>query len=149
MKKINKICKELIKSKVINENGKIDTNQIDNKNLNQEFLLEINEEFKLIKQKNESLIESSDKILGLDFKEMQTYLVYINEKSFCFDKKNIEERKEEYYKRITREVMKNLKKIIDILVNNLVNKYNKYIDKKFEEEKKKKVVPKIKTNKRR
>ena len=63
-KKIKEICTKLIQYNIINKKGLIDVNQINNKKLQQEFLLKISEEFKKIEQINENFIESN-KLLGL------------------------------------------------------------------------------------
>ena len=138
LKKINQICQELIQYNVINQKGIIDTKQIDNKELDQGYLLEINEEYKTMQQMQGNYLESSNKLLGLDYKEKNDYLMYINEVSYNFDKKNIEKHKSKIYKRVTREVIKELKIFIDMLVNYLLNKYNNFIQEKQIKENKKK-----------
>ena len=149
LKEINEICKQLIKYNVINQEGKIDINQIDNKEFNQGYFLQIDEEFKEIKSSNGNFLKSADKILGLDYKKKNEYLNYINKISINFDSKKISIRKKEISEKLTREGMKKAQPIIDYLVNFLSNKYSKYIDKKDEREKseekrtkaRKKVVP--------
>ena len=138
IKKIEQICQELIRYNVIDINGKIITDQIDNKNLDQGFFLEISEEYKQIMSVNDNDFESSHQILGLKYKERIEYIKYINGISYCFDKRKIDEKKNEIHQRVTREVMKLSKKIIDALINCLTNKIDKFIDKKVEKERKEK-----------
>ena len=148
-KKIDQICQELIRYNVIDINGKINTDKIDNKNLDQGFLLEISEEFKQIIPVNNNDFESSHQILGLNYNERIKYIKDINDISFCFDKRKIDKKKNEIHQRVTREVMKLSKIIIDELISCLTNKIDKYIDKKVEEERKEKEEKERKKKRRR
>ena len=133
--KINEICQQLIEYNVINKEGKIDINQIDNKELNQGYLLQIDNELKEIESSKENYFKYSDQILGLDFNMTNRYINYINEVSYNFDKKNIEMKKEEIYNRLTREALKKTQPIIDFLVNFFLDKYKEHLQKKDIEEK--------------
>jgi len=136
-KKVKQICIKLIQYNVINKEGLIDIKQINNKNLDQYYLLKINKEFKNIEQITETNLIESSKLLGLEFKEKQEYIQYIKQMSFYFDKNKIEQKRLEIYKNITKIVLSSTKIIVDILVGVLVNKFNKYIEKKQELEDKK------------
>ncbi len=78
LQKTNEICQQLLKYNYINIEGKINSQLIDNNQLDQGFLIEIDKEFTDIKQKDGNYFESSDEILGLNSKEWNQYLHYIN-----------------------------------------------------------------------
>jgi len=134
--KINELSKQLIKYNVINQDGKFDINQIDNKNLQQGYFLQINQEFKEIKSSKNNYLESSEKILGLDYKKKNEYINYINEVSYYFDIRQIDKKKKEILERITKNGAKFSKPIVDLIIDCLLNKFTDFIQKKDEEEKK-------------
>ena len=134
-KNINELCKNLIKYNVINKEGIIDINQIENKEFKQGYFLRIDTEFNEIEPSNENYLESSDQILGLDYREKNKHLEYIKDVSINFDERNIELKKKEIFERMTREGIKYIQPIIDLLVNCFINKFNDHIQKKDEEEK--------------
>ena len=89
LKKINEICEQLIKYNAIIQEGKFDINQIDNNKLKQGYSLEIDKEFKEIKPSNEKYLESSHKILGLDYKKKNEYLQRIKDISSILTKEKL------------------------------------------------------------
>mgnify|MGYP002624949837 CR=1 FL=1 len=122
-KKISSICIELIKYNVINKDGEFDKAQINNKDLKQIFRLEIDEEFKKVESvKDITLLDSKEKILGLEFKEMHKILNFIHIKSNEFGEKNINDYKKKIYDEITKRVFEDMQYLIDLLFGYLVKK---------------------------
>ena len=140
-KKINHICEELIKYKVISKEGKFDLEQIENEDLDQVFFLNVDKEFQSVILSDKKFMESSNKLLDFDNQEKNNYINYIKEKSTYFGKRSIEYYKDEVCKELTKTVFENVKEIavelIQILLKNLKGKIQQ-IGEKIQERKEKK-----------
>ena len=142
--RINQICQEMVKYNVIDKSGKFDLKQIQNEELEQEFFIKINDEFRDIIPSNKKLMESSVKLLDFDNKMKSDYIKYLRKKSFAFGKRNIEAYKKEISEELTRTVFKNVKFIFDELMAILLKKFRQKV-KEFRENNRKKEELKLKT----